>query len=93
MLSARHMPNADPPPRVVAAFRPCRGVSNQNALPIPLTPLIDREGDIAIITVELSEPTIRGLTLTGSGSVGKTRLALAIVVTRHRVLHGVGAHP
>jgi predicted ATPase/transcriptional regulator with XRE-family HTH domain len=81
VLWARQVPNAAPPPSVVAALRPRRGVSSQNVVPIPLTPLIGRERDIANITAQLRDPTVRLLTLTGPGGVGKTRLALAVAET------------
>jgi len=46
-------------------------------LPISPTPLVGRENEIRVITMQLLDPTCRLLTLTGSGGVGKTRLAIA----------------
>jgi len=45
-------------------------------LPRPLDPLIDREGVSRAIEALLSDDTVRLVTLTGTGGVGKTRLAI-----------------
>jgi len=50
--------------------------SSPTHLPVPTTPLVGREKELIEIARLFQDPHCRLLTLTGSGGVGKTRLAL-----------------
>ena len=53
-------------------------LTSSASLPIPLTPLIGRAGEVEQVGALLERPEIRLVTLLGPGGIGKTRLALAV---------------
>ncbi|HET8910900.1 MAG TPA: NB-ARC domain-containing protein, partial [Ktedonobacteraceae bacterium] len=60
-------------------------------LQAPSTPLIGREKQIEHILATLENPSIRLLTLLGTGGIGKTRLALEIAhASQSKFVDGVG---
>ena len=52
--------------------------THASAVPVPLSPLIGRERELASISDLLQHEGIRLVTLSGPGGVGKTRLALHV---------------
>ena len=56
-------------------FPPLRSLHRTN-LPVPATPFVGREAELAAVRGLLLEPDVRLLALTGPGGTGKTRLAL-----------------
>ena len=69
------------PRRVTAAPGPHEAALSKPWLarfPVPLTALIGREQEVRAIGDLLSHPEVRLLTISGTGGVGKTRLALEV---------------
>jgi predicted ATPase len=64
-------------PGLPAEFPPLRSLGAQTSLPRPATPLVGRVSDLERLRTTISQPDVRLVTLTGTGGVGKTRLALA----------------
>jgi predicted ATPase/DNA-binding CsgD family transcriptional regulator len=63
-------------PKLVAIPSKERAITDN--LPAQLTPLIGREHEVAEACILLRSPDVRLVTLTGTGGVGKTRLALQV---------------
>jgi predicted ATPase/class 3 adenylate cyclase len=58
-------------------FPPLKSLGTQASLPVPRSPLVGRDNELAELCAHLGQPAVRLVTLTGTGGVGKTRLALA----------------
>lgn len=50
-------------------------------LPRPATPLVGRDDQVSAVTSLIETDRIRLITITGSGGIGKTRLAMAVATT------------
>ena len=70
-------------PQVAPAPRPLA-----SPLPTPATPIIGRDREVADVRTMLADPTTRLVTLTGTGGIGKTRLALEVGAQVHDAYAG-----
>ena len=59
-------------------FPPLRSLGAASGLPVPPTPLVGRDGELAELDALLRSPGVRLVTLTGTGGSGKTRLAIEL---------------
>jgi predicted ATPase/class 3 adenylate cyclase len=58
-------------------FPPLKSMGAETNLPSRMTPLVGRSSEVEQLCVTVRAPEVRLVTLTGTGGVGKTRLALA----------------
>nr|WP_275585988.1 BTAD domain-containing putative transcriptional regulator [Geodermatophilus sabuli] len=84
-----HDPALDPAvePRPDPGAAPPTAPPVGTALPVPLTDLVGRDGELASVDAALEQARL--VTLTGPGGVGKTRLALAVASRWAGRGHGV----
>jgi predicted ATPase/DNA-binding SARP family transcriptional activator len=72
-------PGLDASPAAAPAARPAApGPPPSVRLPSPPTPLIGRSTEVAAVAATLRQPEVRLVTLTGTGGIGKTRLAVEV---------------
>lgn len=80
-----------PAASIESKARPTVAPIRPSPLPIPATPFIGREAELAQVAERLADPTCRLLTIVGPGGIGKTRLALQTAVGHRPVFaDGVG---
>ena len=65
-------------PGLAAQFPPLKSLGTATSLPTPTTALVGRDGDIERLRALLARPGVRLVTLTGTGGIGKTRLAVQV---------------
>ncbi len=77
-------------PGLAEQFPPLKSLGALTSLPTPTTLLVGRERDLDHLRGTISRPGVRLVTLTGTGGVGKTRMALAAAASLDRAFaHGV----
>jgi class 3 adenylate cyclase len=75
-------------PALRQEFPPLKSLGAQTSPPVPATPLIGRDDDLARLLTAVARPGVRLVTLTGPGGIGKTRLALATAASLHSAFAG-----
>ena len=63
-------------PGLAGQFPPLKSLGAATSFPVPATALVGREEEIELLRAVLAGPGARLVTLTGSGGIGKTRLAV-----------------
>jgi transcriptional regulator with XRE-family HTH domain len=66
-----------------SAYRANLLAFRDDTLPLPLTSLIGREEEVTSVCALLRRPEVRLVTLTGTGGIGKTRMALRVASELH----------
>ncbi|MDQ2941588.1 MAG: adenylate/guanylate cyclase domain-containing protein [Chloroflexota bacterium] len=83
-LGAHRLKDLSAPERIYqlgeADFPPLKSLHQTN-LPVPATPFLGRDQEIAELSALLARDEVRLVTLTGPGGTGKTRLALQAAAT------------
>jgi class 3 adenylate cyclase len=71
-------------------FPPLKSLGAPTSMPLPPTPLVGRDAEVEQLRAVVGGPGVRLVTLTGTGGVGKTRLALAAAASLNQAFeHGV----
>ena len=77
-------------PGLPERFPPLKSLGAPSRLPVPMTSLVGRDAALEQVRAALTQPGMRLVTLTGTGGVGKTRLALAAAASLDQAFpHGV----